>query len=210
MKMQKRVQLKSKAESRDFESLLDPGRKIMLKIMQALEDIPESFVVLFIIKADDYSMLLAELLKVLLERNQKGIYLTVNKPVEDLLKAFNARRIKTESVFFIDAISALVERKTLSSKNTLFLDSPTDLIELSNAFSKKLDSMQGLDFVVFDSVNTLLLYNKQPAVEKFIHLIVGKMRGKKLKGFLIAVKSSESAGFIETISQFVDKSIEIS
>jgi len=196
----------------EFEELLSPGRGINSRISQALEDLPKNSAVLFIVGLKDYSTVLAELLRILQARKQQGngAYLTVNKPVEDLAKAFSRNKISTGSVFFIDAISILSGRKASSGKKAMFLDSPTDLIDMDNAISKQLSKSQKLGFVVFDSLSTLLLYNKPQAVEKFLHVLVGKIRGANVQVFLITVKSSEHAGLIETVSQFVDKVVEIS
>lgn len=192
----------------DFEQLLSPNRAINSKISLALDGIPNDFVVLFIVDLKNYAGTVVELLRVLQLENNTGVYLTINKPVEDLIRTFKAQRLDTEKIFFIDAISALSERKTLESQNIILLDSPTDLIEINNIVSKKI-ALEESKFVVFDSLSTLLLYNKPMAVEKFLHVLVGKMRGSRVKGFLITVKSSEHAGLIETISQFVDKIVEI-
>jgi len=193
---------------KNFEELLSPGRNISLQIQHSLEGLPKSFVVLFIIGVKEYSETIIELIRVLRRKNARGVYLTINKPVEDLAKLFRKEKIETEGIFFIDAISALSERQTVDGKTTIFLDSPTDLIEISNAVSKSLEVCK-VDFLIFDSVSTLLLYNKPQAVEKLMHLLVGKMHSAGIKGFLIVVKSSQNSGIIETLSQFVDKSIEI-
>lgn len=191
---------------RKFEELLSPGRNISLQIQQGLEALPKNYVVLLIVDLKEYTATAIELLKIL--KGQKGLYVTVNKPFEDLSKVFHDEGIEEKDIYFADAISSLTERKTTNAKNVVFLDSPADLIEISNIVSKAIASSK-TGFVVFDSISTLLLYNKRQPVEKFVHLLVGKMLGRKTKGFLIAVKSSESATLIETISQFVDKSIEI-
>ncbi|HIH21671.1 MAG TPA: hypothetical protein HA222_03380, partial [Candidatus Diapherotrites archaeon] len=110
----------------EFEELLSPGRGINSRISQALEDLPKNSAVLFIVGLKDYSTVLAELLRILQARKQQGngAYLTVNKPVEDLAKAFSRNKISTGSVFFIDAISILSGRKASSGKKAMFLDSP--------------------------------------------------------------------------------------
>ncbi len=191
-----------------FEELLSPGRNISLQILQGFEGLPKSFVVLFIVGVKEYAETIIELLRVLKRKKTKGVYLTVNKPVEDLAALFKKEKISSEGIFFIDAISALSERQTVDGKTTVFLDSPTDLIEISSAVSRQLACSKS-GFFIFDSVSTLLLYNRPQSVEKFVHLLVGKTRGEGIKGFLIIVKSKENAGIIETLTQFVDKSIEI-
>lgn len=193
----------------DFEELLNPNRAISSKISLSLDGIPDNFVVLLIVDLKNYAPTIIELLRVLQSEKKLGAYLTINKPVEDLAKLFKAQGIDSESIFFIDAISTLSDRKTVKSKNIAFLDSPTDLIGINSVISQQLSLQQKPGFVVFDSISTLLLYNKPMAVEKFIHALVGRMRGTSTQGFLIGVKSAEHASLIEIISQFVDKIVEV-
>jgi archaellum biogenesis ATPase FlaH len=63
---------------------------------------------------------------------------------------------------------------------------------------------------VFDSVSTLLLYNKAESVERFVHNLAGKIRNLQTIAILLMVHLEEEKDTIRVISQFCDKTIEIS
>lgn len=192
----------------DFEDLLSAANAVRSKIHEALKTQPESSVFLVIVDLKNYQTCILEIVKLMQSLRNFGVYFTVNKPFQDLSQQLAPKGIDCSKVFFIDAISAISERSGADSSSAVFLDSPTDLIEVNNSISRSIPSKKA-SFVLVDSLSTLLLYNKPMSVERFVHSLVGKIRGEHCMGFLLTVKSAEHSGFVETVSQFVDSIIEL-
>jgi len=193
---------------KEFEDLLSSSSSVRSKISETLKAQPEASVFLLIVDLKSYQTCIVETVRLMQSLRGFGVYFTVNKPFADLSQHLSSKSIDSSKIFFIDAISSILERSGQDSPGAAFLDSPTDLIEVNNAISKSLSAKKA-GFVLVDSLSTLLLYNKPMAVERFVHSLVGKIRGERCLGFLVAVKSAEHSGFVETVSQFVDCIIEI-
>jgi len=63
-------------------------------------------------------------------------------------------------------------------------------------------------FVFFDSLNTLLMYNKVTTVARFVHFLAGKMRTWKVKGIIVSLQKEKNKELIEELMQFCDVSID--
>ena len=59
-------------------------------------------------------------------------------------------------------------------------------------------------FIFFDSIDTLLIYNKEEVVLKFIHFLIGRIREWNVKGIIVTVEKTE---IIPQLSEFCDKVI---
>jgi len=82
-------------------------------------------------------------------------------------------------------------------------------MELTVQIEQGLQNNSKEQFVVLDSLSTLLLYNKADSVEKFVHTLAGKIRQKKAMGLFLMVRLKENEDIIRLLSQFCDHTIEI-
>ncbi|MFH0714512.1 MAG: hypothetical protein V1847_01675 [Candidatus Diapherotrites archaeon] len=189
----------------DMESWLSPTRGIQLQLRSFLESAPAVPVVLIVLNTQNHNSVVSELLKVW--KSSPLTYFTLNQSAEDVLSRLKQEPLPLEKMQFIDAVSLASGRKPAKLKNVEYLESPSDLLDISAALLKATAKKQGV--VVFDSVSTLLLYNKPEAVEKFIHSLVNKFKSQKTGCAFVMVQSSEQRRTIENVSQFVDRVIPV-
>lgn len=138
----------------------------------------------------------------IVSRSGPGVYVTVNKPFAALKDGFAKNGINPRAMFFIDMVARPFETKT--ETNCLYIG-PDDLTGVSIAIDHAISAIQGKKFVVFDTVNTLLNYNNEFVVIRFIHSLTGKMRRWNAKGILLSV--GMDAKITAQLSQFCDKCI---
>jgi KaiC/GvpD/RAD55 family RecA-like ATPase len=175
-----------------------------------LDDLKKSYVLLALIKVKEYSATNIELIKFFVEKKIPGIFVTINKPLEDLAMDIPKDYLESQGIYFIDCISKMSGAAEMSGKNFFCVESPNQLVELSEMLKNVVSKIQSEEkFIVIDSISTLLIYNKPEVVEKFVHSIAGKMRVWKVKGVLIMVESSETKPIAETLGQFCDHVVEI-
>ncbi len=196
----------------ELTDLINPRRGIDLKILRYLEELPkEQFTALLLVEPTNYSKINYELLRLLISHTKgKGMYITLNRSYEFMKETLAKEKIDTEKIYFIDAISKGTGDKTIIKENVQYIESPRNLTELSVAIDElyqKLDEKP--KFLVFDSISTLLIYNDIASVERFTHMIIGKLREWKIKGVLLMVKSEEHKGVVNSLSQFCDRILEI-
>lgn len=199
--------------SKEVSDILSPKHRIALQLQGELDGNLESYMVLMLIKPELYTTTSIELVKYYTQfLRLPGIYLTLNKPYEDLVKNLEDEGIDTEKIYFIDCISKLTGRRTEGiGKNCIFVDSPQALAQITTALQKLLSigNEEEQRFMIFDSISTLLVYYDKEPVGKFTHFMIGMIRKWKLKGVLLMVEESDKRGATEMMSLFCDKVVNI-
>jgi len=173
----------------------------MLDINKELES---NQVILSIFPSVYYNESITELMKSLGTR--RICYITLNKTASSMIKRFKSEKIKTNKIFFIDAISSLINpNKKLN--NSLTIASPYALTELSIAISEALKSKK-FDVVIFDSLSSLNFYNySTKTTGEFVSYVINNIKSKKNKAIFTCIEDDEKSELIKESSMAVDKVI---
>ncbi len=183
-----------------------PEHELDIEIKKNLEDLGEKFILLVVERSPQSGMLTLQLIKHFFEECGTGACVSINKPVEDLLKGLEIKCIDSKKLIFVDCVSKMAGMKEMGEKNFIYVDSPKQLLELSEAVDAAMAMLVGKNFfVMLDSLSTLLVYNEEKAVEKFFHTTVTKMRTLNVKGIFLVTQ--EKKHVIQTLSQFADRTI---
>lgn len=143
------------------------------------------------------------------EQNFKCIYISLNNEYRILQKRLNNLGIDSTNIYFIDGVSKTTG-KLVKADNCTFLSSQHSLTELSLAITTAINTGQ-FDFLFFDSLSTLLIYNDLKTTEKFAHYMISKIRDNDLGSILISMKrDKETQTLIPILSQFCDGCIDAS
>ena len=116
--------------------------------------------------------------------------------------------VNIENLYYIDCISrtSSIEESTARCE---YIDNPSNLVGISigidNSF-KKINSKKR--FLVFDSISTLLIYNKSDSVLQFINHLINKLRKEKIKGIIMSIEEGNPE-LINQVVQFCDKAVRI-
>lgn len=169
--------------------------------MKAVEAINKNQVVLLVFKSNTSETLL-DLCKNFSKNNHLGIILSAN-PARFMLQKLKNAHIDSSKIFFIDCIS----KERPKSENIIYISSPAALTELSLAISSLLKS-GGIDIIILDNLSTLLIYNRDIVLVRFLHDLVGKVRnsGKKL---VINTLAKDNQGSLASLPLFCDVVIEV-
>ena len=166
---------------------------------------PEEKVLLVMSSSQKYSETAISITK-MLSKSSCGVYVSVNKPFETLKESFSRNKININSIFFIDMVTKTKDAR--KDSNCLYLGNPGDLTSVSIAIDQVLSSMKGEKFVIFDTINTLLNYNNESMVIRFMHSLIGKIRSENARGVLISVGSLKE-NIASQLTQFCDKNIVV-
>ena len=193
------------------------------KLAKELKELDDDEIIVIVVNAKEYLGTNLDILKYLVEKEgHECVYITLNRPYENLVKLFKKNKINPEKFFFIDAISQTIGvhsgtsgaedsaelRHKKESGGVIFISSPHGLTEISIAIAKAMSSLESKKkFVFFDSISTLSIYNQAGTVTKFAHFLVGRTRAMQLKGVLISLEKETEEHLINQMSQFVDKVI---
>jgi len=195
-------------EDRELFDLLSPFHKVEIKVQRPFEEAGGNKCLLVVENLKEYSQINLAIIKFFVKKKMQGIYVSANKPAGDIIKHANELKIDVSSVKFIDAISRLAGKPELKAQNIEYVESPKDLVELITTIETSMKKLRKNYCMVFDSASTMLVYNKQNAVEKFVHALAGKIRESDAVGIIVAVESTREE-FLNTLAQFCDATIQI-
>ena len=160
---------------------------------------------LLIMPSQDYN---DDIVKIVKELDGKSIcYVTLNKTSDSLKELFNKRKINTANMTFIDAISKTIKAVPDQGDQVYYVSSPGALTELSLVISKFI--RHNFDYLIFDSLTNLLVYESKAPVAKFLSSIVNKVKESKTKALFYALAVKEQDTLIKESSMFVDKVIDL-
>jgi KaiC/GvpD/RAD55 family RecA-like ATPase len=174
--------------------------------VQIGEELDMNQIILLLMPSAEYSEVTVDTIKQL--SNKRVCYVTLNKTHDSLKEQFKKQGADVKNIFFIDCISKTFKSTTAKEEDTTFVSSPGALTELSIAISNKLK--EGFDYLIFDSLTNLLIYEKKAPVAKFVSGIVNKVKASNTKAVLYALKVKEQSAVIEEAGIFVDKIIDLS
>jgi hypothetical protein len=199
---------KEKKEEQSLEDvvfdLLSPEKSIDLRVKEVFGTLPESFSIILIIPRNQHELRYIRLLKHFTAQGFDGVYITVNKSTNELLEEMHENGVESNKIVFVDAVTRMIDGEELKGKNFNYTESPDNILELSVEAEHALSSIQSKKvFVIVDSITTLLVYNKDVSVEKFLHTLSQKIREKKFQGIFFAAESTKKE-MLDIISQFCD------
>ena len=160
-------------------------------------------VYLFISQAENYHSVSLGLFSQLAKKpRQKGIYISLNKGYSQIKEHLKKNHIKTSNLFFI--VSS--KNKECGGEDCRCIPGAESLTSLSLAITAAIDT-GGFDYVILDSINTLLVYNDQKTVQKFVHYLVGKLKSFGVAGILIGVEDDSFHSLKPMLTQFCDNCV---
>ncbi len=183
----------------------------MEKIKNAFNGLPENWLLLFIVNTEDnLEANMAILNEVLKQEDTTGIYVTLNRSYESLIKILEKHNIKTDKLFFLDCVTKTLDAKK-EEKQCLFLENPQNLTNITIAIDEIVKTMPSKNKSLFiDSMSTLLIYNRVETVSKFMHVLTGKIRVLNLNGVIFAIEKELDPELDDQLNLVVDKTVDLS
>ena len=162
--------------------------------------------VLIILNGLKYSEQLLKSLKFF--SGKKVCYISFNKTCAYIKQTLKNSKIDVSKMVFVDVISRSIISAPTMLNDCYFVSSPAALTELSMLLDKLL--AQKFEYVLFDSLGNMLIYEKKQFVEQFILRFINKARekeGNTIVGY--ASSADEQKSFINEIGLFFDKVIDL-
>lgn len=185
---------------------IEYGTKHLIK--DELAALPEEYTLLVIVKSKNYESVVTAFMSILIDDLRLfGTYITTNKPFRKILEKFLNKGIKADNLFFIDCVTKHTEEE---NTNGIKVFSSENVNEINVVLDKAIKNRkQGGEFIFLDSISTLLIYNEEKIVEKFVHALLERIYRWKTKGILITVETESNKQTIENLSLLFDRTIRI-
>lgn len=163
-----------------------------------------------------FSEAYALILKNILRRPEtRMVYVTIDTPFEQLFKELREYGVPVEKIFFVDSVTK-ADQDWSEEKQVIYLHSPYDLPNLTTGIAeaiylssqeKKFEGAQ--NFVLLDSISTLLIYNKISAVLKFVEFLTDLVKGRNLKLICLFEQGPVEKKIVSALYNSFDEFIEI-
>jgi len=182
------------------------------ELIKKIKELKPNTVVLFIVSGKKFHETNMTILKSLMQAKEyMGIYITISKPYEVLVRQLKKEKIDVSRLYFIDAISKSVYDKIETTENCIYIPSPQSLTDLAIVISRIVEMMKKREnkFLFLDSLSTLLMYNKPEIVAQFAHFLVTRLRRVGLIGIIISIEKQIDEKLLYLLVEICDKIWEV-
>lgn len=160
--------------------------------------------VVVVAPTENHSELRKEILEYLVKGEENsGLYLSINKPVDSLIKEFKNEGLDDKKILFIDGLSKLVGVEP-DIDNCIALKHPSALTDLSIIVTEKFKK-ENKHFLFVDSISAMLVYNNEKTLAKFFHHLITILKKHDVLGVFLSSKDEGN----QIITQFSDEIINI-
>ncbi|PIN85312.1 MAG: hypothetical protein COV47_02840 [Candidatus Diapherotrites archaeon CG11_big_fil_rev_8_21_14_0_20_37_9] len=158
---------------------------------------------MLVIPNKDYGKGMTLLARKISRDYNKIVYVNLNELYDNLVNRLRKENIDPKKFYFIDAVTMASVKDFTKHGNCSFVSSPNSLVELSLAISRALTNEKP-QALIFDSISTLLIYENETTVTKFIHSLIGKIKAMSVTAFFTALEGDSQTEAIKDLTMFVD------
>ncbi len=172
--------------------------------MNVVTALAEDQTILLLVPGTQYNPLTENIAKQL--SGKKVAYISLNKTFPAIKEEFEKLKINITNFLFVDAISKTI-RQVEDSPQCIYVSSPAALTKIAIAISEML--AKGVDYLIFDSLTNLIIYQEKAPVAKFLSNTTTKIKTTKTKALFYALSIKEQDALIQEASMFVDRVIDL-
>ncbi len=162
-------------------------------------------ILLFLLPSINYKLFVEKNLKTL--PGEKICYVTLNKTADALKEDFVKAKIDFKKIIFVDAITKTLKNAPDYTNNVYCINSPGALTELAITIDKLTDKF---DYLIFDSITNLLIYQEESPVSRCLSDIINKLRNSGKRAIFYALSVKEQQILIKEVETFVDNVVDFS
>ncbi len=143
-----------------------------------------------------------------LSRNGRGksILVTFNRTYRNIAKDFRENGIDTKrfTIVACSDVSGVKEK----SDNCIVMRDPSSLNDVSLLISR-LCRQRRFRYLMLDSVDSLLYYNKESSARRFLQMLVNAVKEYRLSGVFVATQNNFSKSIVDFAASMCDGSITL-
>ena len=172
------------------------------------EKIMKSRIEIFIIPNKIYQEKLLEIIKsAAQEFKGKLLYISINKPAEKIIETMKKNDVDSREIFFIDAVSKDIQAD-ISDHGIAYISSPQNFAQF-NADLMQILEKEKPECLIFDSLSTILLYQPDLVVVRFVHDLIAKLIVAHACGKFTCLLEDINSTLIKDVSMFADNVIDM-
>lgn len=192
-------------KKRNSENSLDIGK---IKKLDLKKDIKKGQVIVLIIPNEQYTKKTAEIAKYLSLEYNAVCYVSLNKLFSSLSENLKASKVNLNKFLFVDGITKSASPNVEKQDNVIYVESAAALTELSLTITKVFDTGK-FEILFFDSLSSLLVYNKSEIVGKFVHSTINKLKAKGITAVFTALEGDTNSNLLKECSMYCDNIVHL-
>jgi hypothetical protein len=176
-----------------------------------LPELKDEKIYLVMASAPDIRSKNIELIKGLLAKDYHVIVITTNQPYDILKRNYEKNGVVMEKIFIVDTVTKYAMGHDHEPvKNCRFVNNPGDMTAIGIAVTESLNELREKKVsMLFDSVNSMLIYISSLNITKFVHFIANKLRLMNFSGIFLAVEKGLDPDVLTQLTTFVDEVIDM-
>jgi hypothetical protein len=176
-----------------------------------IKDVKEHGLYLIMASAAEIRNKNIELLQKVVAEEYYVLIVTTNQPFDILKKNYEKNGVPLDRIQFIDTVTKYAVGRDLQPvKNCRFINNPANLTDIGIAMTEILKYLEGKKTcLLFDSVNSMLIYISSQNITKFIHFITNKLRLMNFSGIFLVVEKGLDPDVLVQLTTFVDEVIDL-
>ncbi len=143
---------------------------------------------------------------ILLRIKNKGfklVYITASLPSKSIEEKLN--EVKFNDYYVIDCVTTDEFEDNINPDKCVFMKSPGDLTNVSITLENFLSNNNNV-FIIIDSITSLLIYNSENEILRFVHFTSSTARSRKSKlVFVVLENKGISEEFLDKMRSFIDE-----
>lgn len=177
--------------------------------MDLFKTVLSTQVLLVILSREIFDESRTNIMKTVVKKDGDICYVTINKPCIVLHKQYSELLPEGKKIVYIDATPGAMATKNDSIDCSVTINSPANLNDINMEITKLLGN-NSFETMIFDSVDTLEIYNDFKIVTQFIHSLIGKIRAKDKNIILFGINDKQESTIIKELFMFVDNTMHLS
>jgi len=201
------VEVEGPPEAGDTSRVEGQTTKLAFGSNLDIEESGSRQILVLVMPEDNYTEHLLLVVKEISKLPGKICYISLNRPYNSLVGIMQHSGLDLKKIHFIDAITKTAQLTTKCDECE-FISSPGALTELSVTISKLMDTGD-YKYIIFDSLSTLLVYESDTTITKFVHYLMAKVRVAGCNAIFTCLKQDANSILIKDINMFADKVIDL-
>ena len=179
-----------------------------LALASQLSELSKGAAACLVTPINGYSQAVIDMLRYFTEgRKEYGIFVSTTKSYKLLKHDLEQRGIDTGKLIVFDMMSA-ANSPDCTEANCQSMPMPGPLAALSMAILQQ-SQRKNAKFVLFDSVDSFLIYDDTAAVEKFFDYLLARLKDSGVSGLGLSLTTMYPDERLDGIYRLFDKKIEL-
>jgi len=163
--------------------------------------------------SEKYFDMIIATLKYLTNNGYQGIYVSFQRPYNNILMQFEKNNINITKLSIVDCASVLNNEPVSENDRFINISKPFDIDNLVDSISLSLTKADNINrFIIVDSITTLSLFKSEFETKKFSELLIDNIQrdniGNTIIIFNVAIELSKKQ-YIRDISIHADEKINL-